>query len=692
MGLRSIRHVLVALFLTLAVVSTPAHAQTATVDWSTLGVGSLQGVSSGSSTTATDGTTATVTHTSVTNGGTFVPTYGGSFISYYSGTIGGATQVLLANFDNSAYDPADKVTAEIALGRAVTGLRFRLTDVDTGGFRDAVSVFYDTGSGTFQNAAANTAFWTANSGVTRTNDAVLNGWTGVANSDQTTTTGDLIFNFGTTAVRRIRIVYHSYTGAGDPGAQYMGISGLAFNAIGADLSLAKSIQSANPATSGSTATFRLSVTSSTSSTVTATGVQVEDLLPSGLTFVSASGTGSYNAATGIWSVGSVMPGSTVSIDISAAIDATSGASIRNIAEIIASSAPDWDSTPDNGVTSEDDYASATLTVGGTRTAGVAPALTCPAGSYLFDWDTRSYTAGGTSASYPLDVMGNMSLTISNPGVFLNEATLGGQSPNRQNAMNGGTGEFALIQLVDLPTRTDVVTSTFVFPTIMRGAQFRIFDVDSNSAQFADRIEVVGEYQGVTVFPTLTNGLANYVIGNQAYGDGASSSPDANGNVTVTFNQPIDRIVLRYGNHDAAPVNPGPQGIAIHDLNLCRPTTSIDAVKTSTVLSDPVSGTANPKAIPGARIRYCVVMTNSGDTAAANVSASDLIQDDAAFVAGSMRSGATCANAAQIEDDDAAGSDESDPYGASIAAGTLTFRAASLSAGSSFAITFEVDIR
>ena len=692
MGWKSIRRVLAALFVTLTFVSVSASAQTASVDWSTLGVGSLQGVSSGSSTTATDGTTATVTHSSVTNGGTFVPTYGGSFISYFSGTIGGASQVLLANFDNNAYDPADKVTAEITLGRTVTGLSFRLTDVDTGGFRDAVSVFYDTGSGTFQNAAANTAFWTANSGVGRTNDAVLNGWTGTANSDQTATTGDLIFNFGTTAVRRIRIVYHSYTGTGDPGAQYMGVSGLTFNAIGADLSLTKTIRSSNPATAGSTSVFRLTVTSSASSTVTATGVQVRDILPNGLTFVSASGTGSYNAGTGIWSVGSVAPGSSVFVDISATINATSGASIRNIAEIFASSAPDWDSTPANGVTSEDDYATATLTVGGTRTAGMPPALTCPAGYYLFDWDSRTYTAGSTNASYPLDAMGSMTIAITNPGTFLNNATLGGQSPNRQTAMNGGTGQNSLIQLVDLPARSDVVTTTFVFPTIMRGAQFTVFDVDSNPGQFADRVEVVGQYQGANIFPMLTNGLSNYVIGNQAFGDGASDTPDADGNVTVTFTQPIDRIIIRYGNHDAAPANPGQQAIAIHDLNVCRPTTSIQAAKSSTVVSDPISGTTNPKAIPGARVRYCVTLTNGGDTAAVNVSASDVIQSDAAFVAGSMRSGSVCGDAAQVEDDDATGVDETDPYGASISGDTLSLRAANLPAGSSFAVTFDVEIR
>ena len=45
----------------------------------------------------------------------------------------------------------------------------------------------------------------------------------------------------------------------------------------------------------------------------------------------------------------------------------------------------------------------------------------------------------------------------------------------------------------------------------------------------------------------------------------------------------------------------------------------------------------------------------------------------------------------MEDDDAAGSDESDPYGASIAGSTIAASAASLGPASSFALTFKVTL-
>lgn len=45
-------------------------------------------------------------------------------------------------------------------------------------------------------------------------------------------------------------------------------------------------------------------------------------------------------------------------------------------------------------------------------------------------------------------------------------------------------------------------------------------------------------------------------------------------------------------------------------------------KLSRVVSDPVSGTTNPKAIPGAIVEYCITVDNSGSAAASNVAITD----------------------------------------------------------------------
>lgn len=109
-------------------------------------------------------------------------------------------------------------------------------------------------------------------------------------------------------------------------------------------------------------------------------------------------------------------------------------------------------------------------------------------------------------------------------------------------------------------------------------------------------------------------------------------------------------------------------------------------KTSSVVSDPVNA-SNPKAIPGAVLRYCILVTNPGTLAGTGIAATDLLPAGITYSPGTARSGATCAAAPTVEDDDAAGVDESDPYGVSFLAGTLTATATTLAPGASFAITF-----
>ncbi|MEM8844869.1 MAG: malectin domain-containing carbohydrate-binding protein, partial [Pseudomonadota bacterium] len=54
--------------------------------------------------------------------------------------------------------------------------------------------------------------------------------------------------------------------------------------------------------------------------IDATGVQVEDLLANGYTFVSAEGDGTYDDLTGIWDIGTILSGQSASIEITASIN------------------------------------------------------------------------------------------------------------------------------------------------------------------------------------------------------------------------------------------------------------------------------------------------------------------------------------------------------------------------------------
>src|SRR5262249_42327503 len=75
------------------------------------------------------------------------------------------------------------------------------------------------------------------------------------------------------------------------------------NPLVADLALAKSVSNAAPNV-GDTVTFTITLTNS--GPATATSVTVQDVLPVGLTFVSATPSqGTYNPSTSVWTVGTV---------------------------------------------------------------------------------------------------------------------------------------------------------------------------------------------------------------------------------------------------------------------------------------------------------------------------------------------------------------------------------------------------
>ncbi|MEO9634750.1 MAG: hypothetical protein ABJF89_13050 [Parasphingorhabdus sp.] len=119
--------------------------------------------------------------------------------------------------------------------------------------------------------------------------------------------------------------------------------------------------------------------------------------------------------------------------------------------------------------------------------------------------------------------------------------------------------------------------------------------------------------------------------------------------------------------------------------------NVSVTKISQVLNDPISGGINPKAIPGATVQYCILISNSAGPIATSLSATDTIPGNVTYVAGSMRSGANCGTAATPEDDNAIGADEGDPYGASASGSAVSISAASLAAPDSFAVTFQVTV-
>lgn len=115
---------------------------------------------------------------------------------------------------------------------------------------------------------------------------------------------------------------------------------------------------------------------------------------------------------------------------------------------------------------------------------------------------------------------------------------------------------------------------------------------------------------------------------------------------------------------------------------------IDIAKTMTVLVDGVNASGF-KALPGARLRYCITITNGGPAQATTIEGTDQLPAATSYAPGSLRSGPTCASAATAEDDDETGVDEIDPIGAGISGGQVTVHRPALDPSGSFAVTYEV---
>lgn len=405
---------------------------------------------------------------------------------------------------------------------------------------------------------------------------------------------------------------------------------------GADLSLLLSANNAFPA-SGSNVTLTLTATSEGpfSSTPTA---QLN--LPLGAVFVSSSGDGTYNSGTGIWSIGTGFASGT-SRSRTVIISLPAFGSFPVFAEILTSDQTDPDSTPNNGITTEDDYSDVTLNV---QPSSTPPPLNCPvADQFELEFGAPGSTNGWTSSSKTQSYVAadpvsstniDIDFLLSGDTEFLG-AVSGTTSPVTQNTYSGGISpaEYSVGIAADFDTTLQFVTMEMDIgtPTIgVESLQFTIFDVDLGG--WTDRLQFRGFLDTVPVSPQLTPSAQNFISGNEAIGQiGNAGLTEGTGNVTVTFNQPVDRVEWDYGNDSSAGPNPAFQIIAMHTVNMCgRRKADLNAVKTVEVYDPSALGLYM---VPGNEVLYKITVTNSATATASaeDVDISDTLPQNLKFV-------------------------------------------------------------
>jgi len=117
----------------------------------------------------------------------------------------------------------------------------------------------------------------------------------------------------------------------------------------ADLELDKSVDEPHPNV-GDEVTFTIALTNQGPDP--ATNVEVSEIWPAGLCYVSDDGGGTYDPLTGIWDVGTLPSGETATLNVIVAVE--SHGHFANSAQVSASDQCDPDSTPGNDKVGEDD--------------------------------------------------------------------------------------------------------------------------------------------------------------------------------------------------------------------------------------------------------------------------------------------------------------------------------------------------
>ena len=175
-----------------------------------------------------------------------------------------------------------------------------------------------------------------------------------------------------------------------------------------DLALVKTVNNTTTI-QGSNVVFTIKVKND--GTGGATGVTVHDSLPVGMTFISATPSGVYDANTKLWTIGTIAAGDSVTIAMTVRIDSV-GVNY-NTAEVHALNETDTDSSPNNGVTTEDDIdrVCVSVPVPLCTAQGKTLALTIPSGYTNIKWFKDNVEiVGQTSNTLTVSAIGSYTFT------------------------------------------------------------------------------------------------------------------------------------------------------------------------------------------------------------------------------------------------------------------------------------------
>ena len=197
---------------------------------------------------------------------------------------------------------------------------------------------------------------------------------------------------------------------------------------------------------------------------------------------------------------------------------------------------------------------------------------CPSSAPVTaEWDDMPYNNGDPSNTYNLPDGTNMTVYVSSNGASI----VAGETNSDLTGGNGG-GTVGLFLNGNQNLQVNSIDVSFSWDQAIKDLSYTIFDVDQLGGQYVDSITIIGYYNGFVVFPAMSASANNTVTQNRGVGDVSTDDNLATANVDVAFSEPIDSMVIYYGNGATAPAAPGNQWITIWDFTYVGDCGSVDS--------------------------------------------------------------------------------------------------------------------
>ncbi|MFN8258765.1 MAG: Ig-like domain-containing protein [Bacteroidales bacterium] len=407
----------------------------------------------------------------------------------------------------------------------------------------------------------------------------------------------------------------------------------------ANLEVAKIVNNFTPNV-GENVTFTLTVTNHGSNT--ATSVSLNDLLPSGYSYVSDNGAGAYVPGTGVWTIGSLANGATATLDITATVNASgSYANTASVSSPTADPVPGNNSstsTPvpvpqanlsitknvSNGTPNVGSNVVFTLSVtnnGPSTAASVSVNDLLPSGySYVSDNGAGAYVPGtgvwtigslANGATATLDI----TATVNASGSYANTASVSSPTADPVPGNNSSTSTPVPVPQANLSITKNVSNGT---PNVGSNVVFTL-SVTNNGPSTAASVSVNDLLPSGYLYVS-DNGAGAYVPGTGVWTIGSlANGATATLDITATVN--ASGSYANTASVSSPTTDPVPG-------NNSSTSTPVPVPQANLVMTKNVSnGTPNV----GSNVVFTLSVTNNGPSTAASVSANDLLPSGYSFV-------------------------------------------------------------